>query len=231
MNRPEIVCHMTMSLNKKTTGKFLEHPDAQKACEVYYRLHRRSDADGFICGKVTMDSSFTHDYEPDVSSYTETFPKEDYISDVKGSFYAIAFDTKGRLGWKDVCIHDEDPGYDGAVIIEILSHQVSDAYLCYLRKLGISYLFAGEDSIDPETALKKLYHYFGFKKLLLEGGGTLNGSFYRQNLIDEYSLVIAPVTELNQNEKNLLEGVEDPEGFKELAFEKEDEILIIHAKQ
>lgn len=41
--------------------------------------------------------------------------------------------------------------------------------------------------------LDELRRLFGIKRLLLEGGGTINGSFLAANLIDEMSVVIAPV--------------------------------------
>ena len=43
-------------------------------------------------------------------------------------------------------------------------------------------------------ALQKLKELFGINKLLLEGGSYLNNSFFHADLIDELSLVVAPVT-------------------------------------
>ena len=66
-------------------------------------------------------------------------------------------------------------------------------YLRYLQVSGIPYIFAGEDEIDIEEALTKLRKYFGINKLLLEGGSILDGAFQRAGVIDELSLVMAPI--------------------------------------
>lgn len=39
------------------------------------------------------------------------------------------------------------------------------------------------------------YRLFGINKLMLAGGGIVNGSFLAENLVDELSLVIAPVAD------------------------------------
>lgn len=43
--------------------------------------------------------------------------------------------------------------------------------------------------------LAKLRKKFGIRKLLLEGGGKINGSFLAADLIDELSVLIAPVAD------------------------------------
>lgn len=109
------------------------------------------------------------------------------------SRYAIAFDRRGRLGWKTPKIEDEDPGYGGAHIVEVLCEEVNDAYLAYLQSIGVSYIFAGKSEMDLELALEKLWSHFWIKGLLLEGGSEINGAFERAGLIDELSLVQASV--------------------------------------
>ncbi|MBQ9980521.1 MAG: dihydrofolate reductase family protein [Oscillospiraceae bacterium] len=89
---------------------------------------------------------------------------------------------------------DDDPGYGGAHIIEVLGENTPDERLACMRRTGVSYIFAGEDGNDIELALKKLKKYFSVEKLLLEGGSEINGAFQRLGLIDELSLVVAPVT-------------------------------------
>ena len=80
-------------------------------------------------------------------------------------------------------------------VIEILTEQVSDAYLAFLQIKKISYIFAGTDMIDFAAAVKKLKALFGIEKLKLSGGGVLNWSFAQAGLIDELSLIIAPVAD------------------------------------
>ena len=199
MNRPYIICHMTTSIDGKVTGDFLFRDECSEAVEEYYEINRKLKCDGFICGRVTMEGSFTQEYYPDLSHYKAVKPdpcRMDFMLDKEylTGFYAIAFDTNGKLGWKSNRIIDPDGdlGYDGAQIIEVLSENVDERYLGYLESLEIPYIFAGENEIDVEFALFKLKNLFGIDKLLLEGGSVIDGAFLRADAVDELSLVVAP---------------------------------------
>ncbi len=211
MNRPYIICHMVTSVDGKVTGDFLSCPESGAAVETYYEInreYRKKGAGGFICGRVTMESSFTGGYYPDLSKYEGVekflgyymnFWLDDLLED---DFFAIAFDPKGRLGWSSNRIEDDDPGYGGARIVEVLTEQVDPRYLSYLQEKEIPYFFAGETEIDVAFALKVLYGHLSPKSYLLEGGSIINGAFQRAGLIDELSLVVAPVA-ADKNDKPL----------------------------
>ena len=208
MNRPYIICHMVTSLDGKVTGDFLFTPECEGATEIYYDINRKLKCNGFICGRVTMEGSFTQGYYPDLSDYKPVRHgighKMDFMLDDMTGFYAVAFDPKGKLGWKSnkIIDPDGDPGYDGAQIIEVLTEQVDERYLGYLESLDIPYIFAGETEIDVDFALFKLKNILGCETLLLEGGSIINGSFQRADAIDELSLVIAPIV-ADKNDKPL----------------------------
>ncbi len=208
MNRPYIICHMVTSLDGKVTGDFLFTPECAGATEIYYEINRKLKSNGFICGRVTMEGSFTGGYYPDLSEYEPVIHgcgfKPDYIPDDMAGFYAVAFDPKGRLGWKSnkIIDPDGDPGYDGAQIIEVLTEQVDARYLGYLESMKIPYIFAGQNEIDVELALFKLKDIIGCETLLLEGGSIINGFFQRADVIDELSLVTAPIV-ADTNDKPL----------------------------
>lgn len=201
MNRPYIICHMTMSLDGKVTGDFLQRPEHAGVSEIYYQINRDYKADAYACGRVTMEESFTGGWYPNLSEYPpvhcDTGIKTDFIPDKKHMtrFYAVAFDPHGKLGWKSKRIIDvdKDPGYDNAQIIEVLTESVDECYLGYLKEMEIPYIFAGKNEIDIATALFKLKKFIGIKTLLLEGGSITNGAFLRADVIDELSLVIDPV--------------------------------------
>ena len=194
MDRPYIICHMVLSIDGKVTGDYLSRAQAERATDLYYEINREYKADAFACGRVTMEGSFTGGFEPDLSAFCHAkVPRQDYIADKEAVFFAVAFDRHGKLGWTASRIEDDDPGYGGAHVIEVLCEDASDAYLAYLQSIGVSYLFAGENEMDLSVALHKLYQLFGVNKLLLEGGSILNGAFQREGLIDELSLVSAPV--------------------------------------
>lgn len=192
--RPYVICHMVQSADGKVTGDFLSSEECQAACEIYYKLNREYSADAFACGSTTMAESFTGGFYPQLEEYSEEgIELEDYIAEGSFTYFAVAFDRRGRLGWQTPVIQDEDPGYGNAHIIEVLSKKVDRRYLAYLRGIGVSYIFAGEDGSDIPLALSKLYQYFGICNLLLEGGSEINGAFAEAGVIDELSLVVTPL--------------------------------------
>ena len=187
---------MVTSIDGKVSGDFLSHPESEKATDIYYELNReynRNGANGFICGRVTMESSFTGGWYPDLTKYEPVENKDDFVPDILSGFYAVSFDPKGKLGWKSNKIIDEDPGYDDAQIIEVLSEQVDGRYLACLQNMNIPYIFAGKTEIDVKVALEKLKSLVGINSLLLEGGSIVNGYFQHAGVIDELSLVVAPI--------------------------------------
>lgn len=197
--RPYIICHMVCSIDGKVTGRFLEEPAAEPAIREYYRINREDPAQAFACGRVTMEESFTHGFRPLLahSRPGKTVPEElrkDHIVYTTADRYAVSFDRRGRVGWCHGSIHDDDPGYGKSHIIEVLCENTPVERLTYLRGVGVSYIFAGEEELDLPLALEKLYEIFGITRLLLEGGSHLNGAFAHAGVIDELSLIIAPVT-------------------------------------
>lgn len=206
MNKPYIICHMVTSIDGKVTGDFLSRPECEKATEIYYEINRNYKADGFICGRETMQESFAGKEDAPRYKYKNVdVPSGDFIGDKNAKFFAVSFDKHGHIGWKSNYIKDEDPGYDNAHIIEIVEGDaVSTLSLAYFRDIGISYI--GADTMGPNIplALQKLKENFGINKLLLEGGSAINSSFLGAGVIDELSLVVAPVT-ANHADKSLFE--------------------------
>ena len=193
--RPHIICHMVTSIDGKVTGEFLSRVECQPAEEHYYQINREIQAEAYACGRVTMEESFTSVWYPDLTPFAEaTAERTDHIADRTAKRYAVAFDRRGRLGWKGPRIVDEDHGYGDAHIIEVLCEAgPTDAYLAYLQSVGVSYIFAGERDLDLSLALEKLRTLFSIQTLLLEGGSEINGAFLRAGAVDELSLVQAPV--------------------------------------
>lgn len=226
---------MVTSIDGKVTGDFLFKPECDKATEIYYELNRNLESNGFICGRVTMEGSFTGGWYPDLSEYEpvrhDLDMKMDFMLDDMTGFYAVAFDPKGRLGWKSnrIIDPDGDPGYDGAQIIEVLTEQVDERYLGYLEKMEIPYIFAGENEIDVDFALFKLRNIVGCETLLLEGGSIINGSFQRADAVDELSLVVAPIVAGNDGKPLFTDSVVSD--FELVNAETKDGAVVLNYKK
>ena len=226
---------MVTSIDGKVTGDFLFQDECAEATDIYYRINRERKADGFICGRVTMEGSFTGGWYPDLSRYKparhDMDMKMDFIVDDLSGFYAIAFDTHGKLGWRSnkIIDPDGDPGYDGAQIIEVLSEDVDERYLGYLEAMEIPYIFAGETAIDVELALLKLKTIIGCETLLLEGGSIINGAFERAGVVDELSLVVAPMIAGKDSKPLFMDS--DIENFELVKAENDNGNLVLNYKR
>jgi hypothetical protein len=163
-------------------------PDELRA--EYESIHDSYGADGWICGRVTMEPFAKHTRsEAEIASEQPgSGGRDDYIAPGSYESFAFALDASGRLAWDS-----NDIGGDH--VVSILSNRVSDKYLAFLRDRRVSYILAGETDIDLAIALNKIGKIFGVKTLMLEGGGKINGGVLRAGLIDELSLLIAPVAD------------------------------------
>jgi riboflavin biosynthesis pyrimidine reductase len=202
---------MVTSLDGKVTGDFLGKRAYSGLLEDYFRIHREYGADGFLCGRVTMEGSFPQPPVPPAVYDNPPIAREDYIAE-QAAFYAVAIDPQGKLWWGGRAIADTDEGYHGAHIIEVLTDNVSDAFLAHLQSKGVSYLFGGQTKLNLALVARKLKRLFGIETLLLEGGGIINGSFLQEELIDEISLVVVPVAECSEKAVPLFQTGHYPTG-------------------
>ena len=74
----------------------------------------------------------------------------------------------------------------------MLGEHVNADYLEFLEDMQISYVFAGSDGMDLDKAMENLCRDFGIHRISLQGGGIVNGSFFRVGLVDELSIVVCP---------------------------------------
>jgi 2,5-diamino-6-(ribosylamino)-4(3H)-pyrimidinone 5'-phosphate reductase len=125
-------------------------------------------------------------------------PREDFVAPGEHDSFAFAVDPRGRLAWKSNDI-------DGDHVVAILSERVSDEYLAFLRLRRVSYLLAGASDVDLAKALDKIRTRFGVGTLMLEGGGSINGAMLRAGLIDEVSVLVAPVADGRTNTATLFD--------------------------
>lgn len=207
IEKPFVVCHMFASMDGKIDEAFMRHPAAVPARTAYGKLRGFYNCEATLYGTVTMARGFADGWLEQAPASAERYPREDWAAPSEAKNYIVSVDTKGSLRWSSPYI--EKPGRPKAHVIEVLTGQVSDEYIAYLRSMGISYLFAGEETLDCRLLLHKLKVQFGIEKVMLAGGGYMNGSFLRDGLIDEVSIVLAPVAEGGGTPVSIFERYED----------------------
>ena len=185
--RPTIICHMGTSIDGGLhPSRFTQAPagvSAEALRRHYEAIHDRFEAEGWIVGRKTM-AEMAKGRERAVAAALSP-AREPHLGQRNGRNLAIAIDPSGR-------VHYGKDNVGGDHVVAVLGEQVSDAYLAELREDGASYIFAGPKGDDLPGAMAQLASVFGVKKLLLEGGGRINGAFLKHRLIDEFSTLIHP---------------------------------------
>jgi hypothetical protein len=164
-------------------------PLASDGRREYDLVHAGYEPDGWLCGRVTMEPfAGGMRSEEEVAREHGGAAREDFRAPGAFESFAFAVDPSGRLAW-------ESNDIDGDHVVAILTERVSDEYLAFLRGRGVSYLLAGAREADLPLALQKVGERFGVRTLMLEGGGRINGAMLRAGLVDEVSLLLAPVAD------------------------------------
>ncbi len=91
----------------------------------------------------------------------------------------------------------------------VVSELVSKSNLNRLQKLPIDVIVCGKTQVNI-TKLLSILSKKGIKTVLLEGGGTLNRSFLKKNLIDEMVIALTPYVLGSENTVSLFEGISFP---------------------
>lgn len=182
--KPYIVAHMMSSLDGRslTDGWHLDF-----ATDLYESTAASFEADGWICGRVTMQEiSHGTDYPKGLAK--SALPRTDHFVDRKAAQYAISIDPHGRVAWNGNTALKSH-------VVEVLTEQVADDYLAYLQSIGVSYLFGGKSALDLDKVVQTLTRELGVKKLIVEGGSHVSGAFVNAGLVDEVSVLIVPLVD------------------------------------
>lgn len=208
LDRPYIFCHMMTSLDGKIMGKYMDAPESGAASNAFYQIafgkQPKYHHQGWLSGRVTTDDNFTLYRKPALEENAAPVPEGDFVAR-NAAMYYVSIDPSGRLGWEDSTLTYINTT---AHVIEVLTERASNAYKAFLRKLGISYILAGTNTLDNTVALSKLKALFGIETLMLGGGGVLNWSFIQAGMCDEVSVVIAPCADGSTQTQTLFQAKE-----------------------
>jgi len=199
--RPYVICHMASSLDGRIDGEVLRQVMRE---DEYESVGAKLEGDAWICGRTTMQQHFAES-EPFVSpSNKPAGPQPVYVAR-RADSYAISVDTVGKLRWSSGHL-------DGGHLVCVLSERVPTDYLAMLRDQQISYIVAGKESVDLGQAVHLLGERFGIQRLLLEGGGHINGGFVEAGLVDEISLLVLPCIDGRHEIPAVFDGMRPEKG-------------------
>ena len=181
---PEVYIYMLESMDGIGTGEFLEK--AGEAVTDYFNREYNFGSKAILSGRPTYEQGLPGPI--DLSKFKDAkVERVDYVAPKKDDYYTIAIDPKGKLRWTKgyFCIFADYGRSQNAHAITILTEEVKDDYLAYLKSIEVSYIFAGKDKIDLKTALTKLKKLFGIQRVLCEGGPTTNGLLLKEDYVQK----------------------------------------------
>ncbi len=164
---------------------------AAAAESQYEAVHALHHPDAWMCGRQTFQVDFLEQKKPAIFSRRATVPAGDYIpapaprSGRGKPVYAIAVDAGGKLRWPSNEMR-------GDRLVVLTTKAAPSGYLADLREKSIPYLIGGDTEIRFASVLARLGRLFGIRKIMLEGGGSLNGALLAAGLINEISLLVSP---------------------------------------
>jgi riboflavin biosynthesis pyrimidine reductase len=197
--KPHVICHMIASLDGGLhPSRFTTSPDGSRAewSSVYERVHRALEGDAWIVGRVTMAEMSKAG--PHAPAQLGPVDRPHHFAARSAGSFAVALDPLGKL-------HFAGPDVGGDHVVVLLGHGVPDSHVAELAADGVSYIIAETAAVELAAMPEVLGRELGVRRLLLEGGATINGSFLAAGLVDELSVLVAPALDGRAGKQSFVE--------------------------
>ncbi|MEE3212981.1 MAG: 2,5-diamino-6-(ribosylamino)-4(3H)-pyrimidinone 5'-phosphate reductase [Thermoproteota archaeon] len=190
-SRPYVILSAAMTLDGKIGKNATKIKLSSKKDKI--RVHRlRAKVDGILIGKNTLDAD-----NPTLS-----------VRYTRGKNpVRILLDSRGTIKSSSKIIQS----CNKIPTIVATTSLISKKNLLRLEKFPLEVIKCGKTSVDI-LRLLKILHKKRIKKILLEGGGTINWGFLKRGLVDELIITIAPYILGGSDSVTLVEG----SGFKSI---------------
>ena len=182
MNRPFVFINVAMTADGKI-DTFQRQGSAISSSWDKARVDRlRAEADAVMVGGRTL-----LDEDPKLTVKSEAVRLERLARGLTPNPVKVGIVTKA-----DLKIHSEFLQAGPAKIVIFTTYQTSKKQLAFLRSLGVDVYIHDQEKVDLPRALATLQE-LGIRRLMVEGGATLNFELLRLGLVDEISAFIAPM--------------------------------------
>tara|TARA_B100001142_G_scaffold264104_1_gene267606 strand:- start:105 stop:761 length:657 start_codon:yes stop_codon:yes gene_type:complete len=182
---PYVILSAAISIDGKISTRTKDSKLSSKEDSI--RLHKlRSKVDAILIGKNTL----LHD-DPLLT-----------VRHTKGKNpIRIILDSKGTISMNSKIIKT----INTIPTIIAVSKQISKVNLLKLRKLPIEIIIVGENSVNLKLLMKKLSSQ-NIKTILVEGGGTVNWEFIKNDLFNELIVTLSPYLIGGNDATSFVEG-------------------------
>ncbi len=194
-SRPHVILSAAASLDGKIATKSGDSRLSSRKDKIrVYKL--RATVDAILVGKNTVKRD-----DPILT-----------VHQVKGKNpIRIILDSNATISTKSRIIKT----CDKIPTIIAVSKKASNKSLAKLRKHPLKIIVCGDSIVNLNKLLQILWK-LKIKKILVEGGGTVNWEFINQNLFDEVIVTITPLLVGGKNAISMVEG----KGFSKIIKSK-----------
>jgi len=191
-SRPHVILSAAISVDGKIATKTGDSNLSSKIDKI--RVHKlRSKVDAILIGQNTLRRD-----DPILS-----------VRYAKGrNPIRIILDSRGKISSKSKIIKT----CNKIPTILAVSKNISNKNLQRLKKYPLEIIIGGENKVNLKQLLKQLEKR-KIKKLLLEGGGTVNWEFIKQGLFDEIIVTVTPFLIGGAKSISLVQGL----GFSKIS--------------
>ena len=184
-SNPYVILSAAISIDGKISTRTNDSKLSSKDDSI--RLHKlRSKVDAILIGKNTLLQD-----DPLLT-----------VRHTKGKNpIRIILDSKGTIPINSKIIKTSN---EISTIIAV-SKKISKVNLLKLKKLPIEIIVAGENSVNLKLLMKKLSNK-KIKTILVEGGGTVNWEFIKNNLFNELIVTLSPFLIGGNDATSFVEG-------------------------
>ena len=177
--RPYVTLHNAVSLD----GRLLEWGMVDMG--LYYGLIGAFKEDATLAGAETLLAGAAHEgvsVDP-----SDVVPVEAAPGDSRPLL--VVPDSRGRIRiWRWILSQQYWRGG-----VALCSTSTPAEHQSYLERVGVERITAGTGPVDMELALTALRERYGVERVRVDSGGTLNGVLLKLGLVNEVSLLVAPV--------------------------------------
>ncbi len=178
-NRPFIICHMMTSVDGRIDCDMTEQLGDD---EAYYASLASLMCPTQLMGRQTMQTHYTDGTLFSAEDKTPVGCESIHVTESQNG-YSVVVDTHGTL-------NISGPVVDDRPLLVVMSEDAPTAYAEDLTKKGVNWIASGKNAINLPRVMEILADDCGVERLVVVGGGNINGSMLREGLIDEVSLIV-----------------------------------------
>lgn len=184
-SKPKIILSAAISIDGKISTASGDSKLSSKKDLI--RLHElRSHVDAIVIGKNTVNID-----DPKLT-----------VRYAKGNNpIRIILDSKGVISKKSKILQTSNE----VQTIIVVSKKITKKNFDKLKNFPVEILKIGKDQVNVKLLMKILVKK-KIKTVLLEGGGTINWEFIKNNLVDEFFITITPFILGGENAISLVQG-------------------------